>query len=487
MNDGSLSQQRTRTRWWGPANSFTIWAVVVLLCASLARIAAYQVSSTWAGPDTFSYLNVARQLRGHFTPDGWDLIARLPRNDQGARTPGYPLFLNLIFRLDGHNPTDMTALRGPPELDEWHRRFLDTEENLRAVHRGQHVLGILASLLAYGIVHRWTRRPWLAAVTALAVVGLRPAWIFVYEPWVVTEILAATLLLACLWLVTLAEENQRDWRWPLAAATLAGLLVLVRPAFLPLPLLVVFGLIAIRTQKRLRAFLLLSIPCLLIIGGWMIRNGLTHRFWGVSSVQGVTMISHFKHDPASFDHPVVRSVAEESQGNRFLGLHIANALLSRSGLTFPEADKLLLQQTWRAAARTPHQFANSYLDALARAFYPAELAEYTTELRSHVLRIGTLARVIHPRFPRFVKIILGLLWLAVMLASVLVLLVRAPIAARLATAAALVSAVSVAVAANTENTRHAFPTQTAMLLTPAVLVEYSLRRRAALGRERASP
>src|SRR3972149_7040728 len=41
--------------------------------------------------------------------------------------------------------------------------------------------------------------PWLAAVTAGAAVGLRPSWVVMFEPQILTEIVAGTLLPARGW------------------------------------------------------------------------------------------------------------------------------------------------------------------------------------------------------------------------------------------------------------------------------------------------
>ena len=90
--------------------------VLMLVLAVLPRVAWYLRHQPVLPPDAYSYLNVAREWRREPAPDyEWDDRAQLPAGNDAARTPGYPLFLDLVFALSGHSPTNEAALEGPTE------------------------------------------------------------------------------------------------------------------------------------------------------------------------------------------------------------------------------------------------------------------------------------------------------------------------------------------------------------------------------------
>jgi hypothetical protein len=132
--------------------------VAVLALALLARAATYARVPPRLNPDAFSYLNVARQLRGVAVPRTWDELANLPRHNEAARTPGYPLFLELVFRLDGYRPTPewfLESMARQRRFEAFHFEFLGRTENLRAVQLAQHALRLAATALAYAVVERY--------------------------------------------------------------------------------------------------------------------------------------------------------------------------------------------------------------------------------------------------------------------------------------------------------------------------------------------
>ena len=76
--------------------------ILTLTVSALPRLAWFATDGPTLSPDSFGYLNVARELRGFDQVHAWDDKAFLPADNQAARTPGYPLFLNLVFVLVGH-------------------------------------------------------------------------------------------------------------------------------------------------------------------------------------------------------------------------------------------------------------------------------------------------------------------------------------------------------------------------------------------------
>ena len=184
--------------------------VVVLALAAVPRIVWYRSHQPDLPPDSYGYLNVAREWRGERAPlRGWDDRSQLPWDNQAARTPGYPLFLNLVFALASHSPSPESALVEPRRLlvpgtpvRERHFRHLQADENVRAVQAAQHVLGVAATGLAYLTMLLWTTNTLASVVGALAAVGWNPVWIMTYEPSLMGEILSGVLLLLLVWLVS---------------------------------------------------------------------------------------------------------------------------------------------------------------------------------------------------------------------------------------------------------------------------------------------
>ena len=80
---------------------------------------------------------VQGEWRGERAPAGaWDDRSQLPWDNQATRTPGYALFLNLVFAASGHSPTPEAALVAPrrvlgsgTDARDHHLRHLQTDEN----------------------------------------------------------------------------------------------------------------------------------------------------------------------------------------------------------------------------------------------------------------------------------------------------------------------------------------------------------------------
>lgn len=440
------------------------WLLAVLAVAALPRLVVFHADPVRArvvAPDTFSYLNSARGLRGVALPPGWDEAAQLPRDDQGARTPGYPLFLDLVFAAAGWSPTPPATLARLGPLDPWHRGFLASQENLRAVQATQHGLGVLATGLAFAVARRWTGRPALAAVAALAAVGLRPAWLALFEPLVLSETLAATLVLACLWLVARAEAAApRGLVWGLLGSGLGSLAVLVRPALVALPVTLAIGLARPGRRRWAARLALLGVPFVLVVGAWVWRTHAVHQVWSLSTLSGMNALSHVTDVPGALGDPRLRALAREFHDVWPAGLWIAKALVTRHGMTLAAASEAMVGEAWRALRAAPGRFARSWAGAFLRAWLPAEAA---------------FVRVCPPPG------IPGAVWygalgtqLGVAAVALLAWVVRVPASARIGLAVVVVSAATVAVASPLDSVRYAFPAQALVTLCAAAVLGRAL-------------
>ncbi len=396
-------------------------------------------------------------------PSGWDEVAGLPRDDQGARTPGYPLLLDAVFWLTRHQPSPPPVIERASTfgfgVDSWHLDFLRSEENLRAVQAVQHLLGLFATWLAYAVVVRWTLRPLLAAVTAGVAVGCRPAWVALFEPVVLSEVLAGTLVLLCAWGITRVEQEPRGRvGWGVFASALSGAAVLVRPILVFVPLFVVCSALWIDRAQWRRVICVLCLPCVLLVGGWTVRNRIVYGFWGLSPLVGLNLVSHFRSHPEWFDAPI-RELISEHRDDPFAGNWIAQALVSRQGLSLPQASSLLTQQSLRAMRKHAGHYLLSSIDAFKESWYPTEVLLPSPKLRA--------------RFPLLWRSYLGAYLLASAI-GLLVLVRNAPYSAKASMALVLLFNAFAALLAHNENVRFAFPVAPIPLMSAAAVITYIL-------------
>lgn len=452
----------TSSRSFPARSRFLAGLLVVVALGLAARMAAIGLLTPQVSTDSFSYLNLARQLRGIPMPSVWDDTANLPRDDQGARTPGYPWFLNRVFELAGHRPSPVQLterLEAARWVDDWHLAFLRSAEDLWAVQVTQHAMGLLAALITYIIVWEWTARAWLAAATATLGVGLRPAWVLVFEPLVHTEVLGATLLLVSLWMGLRASRPGLGWPAGLAAMLVHSLVVLVRPPLAfgaPVLLVAVMG----SDRRRWRIALVAALVWLLPLGAWSVRNGLRHDYWGLSPVLAQNLASHVRGSPELLADPTVGELCVDLCRHSFAGVRIVRALVRDRGLSYPAATERLLGSVLGAIRARPTAYLRSVARALGRLGMPPE----------------TLLPVWVPSVPR----ILGQAWLpalaafgALGLAGLGALLVARPGTARLPVGVAVASSVGVAftVQEPTDLARHAFCLAAPLALGAAATVD----------------
>lgn len=264
--------------------------------AFLPRVYAVFQWAPYLRADSFEYLKLARILRGKRERDDW-----------GWRTPGYPLFLNLVFAVARWSGTSEETLAQITQqhaqispgsrIHPWHLHYLRTEENLKAVQLAQHGLGLFATGLLFQILLRLTINPILATIGALVAIGWNPYWFWFYESSILTEVLAATLLILFFWVLQKMEGE--GWKYQLLAiaALIGSVTALVRPQFvLTTPLLFAWWLWKVLRHEvkfSWQAFVASTLPFLILVGGWIVRNGIRYDYWGLSTVAGFNLCMHF--------------------------------------------------------------------------------------------------------------------------------------------------------------------------------------------------
>jgi hypothetical protein len=413
--------------------------LMTILLSSAGRLGVALHVGPTVTPDTFSYLNLARQLRGIEYERGWDPLADLPREDQGARTPLYPLILNALFRT--------APIAGTPEgdaqrifawrRDAWHEQFLRSAENVRFVQLAQHFLGVIATALAFWILVCWSGNAAVASIGSLVAVGFRPSWLFLYEPAVLSEIWAATGVLAVTALIA-TREHSSEWHglWETALGILTALLVLLRPALAPAALLL--SLVDLR-WRRPALVCARVVPLIVLAGLWSFRNETRWGFFGLSSTLGANLSSHVP-DGLSFADAGRESVVPN------LAMDRMRHLVQGSNMSFVAASAALGREALHAALHHPV----SYLESVSEAFLEGICFSNETILTPR--HAGTLWHG------------LILFYRSLAAAAILILFRRGPRSARILVAIAAASVFSCAVLAHTENGRYGFPFEAVVTL-----------------------
>jgi hypothetical protein len=413
-------------------NNSKILLALVILFASLPRVYAVFRRVPNLTPDSFSYLNLARILRGEQVPHlDMDKNAWAPRDDQGYRTPVYPIILNTIFFFSPKKGTEEVILQRIQrhkgfEIDAWHLKFLRKKENLKFVQITQHALGILSTVFLFQLLLSLTSNSLIAFFGALLVIGWNPNWFWGVELSVWTETLTVTLLLTLLWGLCKLDQTQeirpRSLWW---VSLLGGLLALTRPQFI-LATILPFSWWLYKVIRKSAVFswhsvVALLLPPLILVGSWITRNGIRYGFWGISTVTGFNLCMHFtvmnKFDV--FDVTLQRALYKHLSkcplciNSRFVIIHAAPDLIAEWKLPFPAVSKRLEHEALKAIIHHPDIFMKSIITAIITFFkplpFPGGFASFFTIWFPFglLLKVGGLALVLFMprRFPHFIRIL----------------------------------------------------------------------------------
>ncbi len=228
---------------------------LVLLACALGQVVTFaQNPRLVVDPDGPSYLNAAHAI----------LTQHQFLNPE--RTPGYPIFLAIIFSISG-------------------------EHNLVAITFAQAAMTVIATLEIFALVYLVSHRRWVACVLA-ALIGAN-LYILDWERLVRDETLS--FLIAVTLFLTLTVYVRTERRSVLAVFTIVCLVaVLTRPAEVFLPALVII-LLALRSLRigRLRShwrslgLSLIMIYVLLL--GYMGANATAFGFFGLTNVMNINL------------------------------------------------------------------------------------------------------------------------------------------------------------------------------------------------------
>lgn len=171
-----------------------------------------------------------------------------PNEPQIRRTPGYPVFIAIIYSIFGQNRAALLDIQA------------------------------LLSVLVLPMVFLLARRRWgrKGAWAATLIVALDPI-AFIYSGRILSEMLFTLLLVACLFAAIKTTENSRAQTWAFVCGLLLALATLTRPIALYLMFPLLIWLAAVRGRSvsygtAARAIIAALLPWLVLVGGWHVRN-----------------------------------------------------------------------------------------------------------------------------------------------------------------------------------------------------------------------
>lgn len=326
-------------------------AALLTLLLILALAGGLRLAFATSSP-TFLIVNDS----GDFATAGYQLATQGDFPLREKRAPLYPLFLAGLFATGG---TD-----------------------LGAIARAQHLLGLASVALAYALGALLAGRgAGLLAALGTAVNGA----LLVIEQTIGSEALFAPLLPAALVLLLLGRGGERRGLI-LLAGVLLGLGALTRPAAQAiLPLALAALLLGGRSwHRRLAAAGLVLLGFLLIVGPWLLRQRAVHGITAISSGLGSALyVRTHDHDP-TFTYRLRGDSGPDRRWNvlqnRVIELSrryrtasgVVDGLQREFGLTYQEADRVLLGVTLQIIRQEPERYARGTLAMLGQLLFGIE-------------------------------------------------------------------------------------------------------------------
>ena len=231
------------------------WLISIFLIGLALRIAyvtpRWQSLPQW-NVDAIGYHQLAvNTLAGR----GFSLNTEAPFRHDSIRTPGYPLFLSAIYLITGIQP--------------------------RAAILVQCAIDAFTAVMAGWLAWQLTRRRPALILAGLCYATDTVAWRYSAELYVEVVQGAALIGLGCL-IVGNTFLTKRPILHAIALGLASGILVLIKPNLLPLPLIV--AAYALWRMRAWRPVLALLLSSALVLLPWCIRNQLVFGRFTVSTV-----------------------------------------------------------------------------------------------------------------------------------------------------------------------------------------------------------
>lgn len=174
-----------------------------------------------------------------------------PNEPQIRRTPGYPVFIVLVYAVFGQSRAALLELQAIASV-------------------------LILPLVFFLARERWGRK---AAWAATLILALDPIS-FLYSGKILSETLFTLFLVSALFAATKAADERRSVEWSFAAGLALSLAALVRPIAFYLIIPLVVWLAVVRRKRggdgaAAWAIIAIVLPWFVLVGGWQVRNYMT--------------------------------------------------------------------------------------------------------------------------------------------------------------------------------------------------------------------
>lgn len=288
-------------------------AVHIFVVAAVRHYTGSVDTYAFQSLDSREYYQIARNVAEHGV---FSQSTKPPYKPDTWRTPGYPVFLALVMKLGGESPTALLMV--------------------------QQVLGVMNILLVFlaARFHMTERR----AAVAAAIVLLEPFHLY-YSLWLLATTLFVTALLLTWYVFELAIRRGSAGRY-VALGALCGILVLIRPLALLVPVVVLAGLTLFRLQpekevqrgpvsRRIRWAWIgaYTLAFAALVMSWMARNKVVAGHFALSDQSGVVL--------AYFKATEVELWRQGRTADRFNETSLSPVLANEPHLVWDEIDRRL--------------------------------------------------------------------------------------------------------------------------------------------------
>jgi hypothetical protein len=245
--------------------------ILIVVVPTALFVVAFYVNQpdVRTSPDTDSYLDVAARIREDGTLT--DLF----------RTPGYPLFISLVFLLFGDN-------------------------NLQAVSIAQGVLFVVTAVEIYAITYLIARRVWIAATVAL--IASVNTYQLSYAKGIIVEGFALwTVVSLALTIVLFVRVPKARRLWLVSGVLLLALLTRPEWLYVPIPLLGFLVIGAYRLGVRGRRLLLHACAATAVVYGvvglYVLANGAKYHYGPFVVIPRIVMLGKIMQYRMQHDAP----------------------------------------------------------------------------------------------------------------------------------------------------------------------------------------
>lgn len=284
--------------------------LIALFLANPFNVEEYDRRFNFA--DAKNYLTIASNIYNH---SEYTLSTSEPFVPDNLITPGYPIFLYIIFLFSG----------GP---------------NFVYPIIIQIILSVVSAFVMMKIGYKISNyfkisNPFIPLYCGL-LFSLEPIFICLNVATLTENLFIPILVLIILYFIDILTDPDKTSNW-IVFGLLLGLGILIRPAFIPvLPVFIFISLWVAYRKRKFKIFMiriLLSFTVLIVvISPWIIRNKITFNEWGLTTIGSYSVyVTHI-----ALLESKKRNISEASAADSL----IKRISIPKTGMTFEISDRI---------------------------------------------------------------------------------------------------------------------------------------------------